>query len=315
MKVEKKNSGIKNAVVVAMTIVVGVGLVLLRDNLSGSESFGYADALYAPTVTQLELSEDVGMISVTYLGPSVLGKSTIDISAQSLDLDKEYVFTSERSSEFTYCIQTQSGERLVTDSSVTRWGDSYNTDTELAESIYFPLFEPGRHSVSAVFFRGLPSNSGGHIPIGDQYSVSFEISVPKRSSSDFDICATRVFQSPINDRGGFTLYLRSNYGKSLPWLDLDSIVLERKTQMGYMLVAEANGKTAYVYGADGTQYYKVEVKNPWEDAVYSDAAVYPMVVLQGINFEDEYLATMDFVENPDGTGERYTLQLRLKFSE
>lgn len=162
--------------------------------------------------------------------------------------------------------------------------------------IEFPMSDPGKYKIIGYFRE-----------VGQEeiHSINFTVEVPERTNRDYDLCGMWIVSEPAkyDDRifGYAAVRLRSNYGAPLPYLDTESIRVR-------------NGDAElFVWEISPKPYHRRIVDSfPFGT---QDIADYYTIGLRDIDMEEEYILSMQFTENEDGSGERYDLTLRLQFGK
>lgn len=268
-------------------------------DFSESLSFGYDDMVYgvgAPTVSVFD-NEGGARINAEVVGYSFDGEPTLDIRFTSKDPEKEYV-------GYGYEYASWNEER-------GQWRYEFSTAHHEDER------QP--HSTNSTVpkrFRVFPQIPGRHIiemsfrePAADmEYYVRLELEFPQITRNDVDVCAVEVYPPTGESDAGFSFVLRGNIrGRAnLPYLDVGSIVVERKTRFGYEHVGdEFDSENPVAYLGDGAS---VNISS----SDYHIARTYPNIMLRGID-AGVYRVTMELTENSDGSGTRSRLALHLDF--
>lgn len=160
---------------------------------------------------------------------------------------------------------------------------------------------------------GADSDGGIYSSVGDVIPLTFQVENPTATDKPFDV--VNVAQG----RTAAVVWLRLNddsYG--MPYLDSASCVVERRVGAGYEKIApdEIREPGEYDYRLEGRRFYAIDITTRSELALGADMAAFPVMLPDEREpVGGEYRLTLEFAENEDGTGERYTLRLRLKFPE
>ncbi len=184
--------------------------------------------------------------------------------------------------------------------------------------IRFPLHEPGTYRIT--YYYRAAEYDGGYMgwTYSEPRSISHTVTVPEASGRKFDLISADIGAHEITDDGSFVLYIgalcRSNDG-AVPYQDLLATRLEVYSA-GRWAPAPSDGYSAV------TGLRDEESENPF----YSPSAYYTEDPFTGedvtnvicgtaeVTLSDpsaRYRLTMEFCENPDGSGERWILTLYL----
>lgn len=168
----------------------------------------------------------------------------------------------------------------------------------------FPIHEPGTYRLTYKM-----RESTGSYSTGDTlYSVSHTVTVPEATDSRFDILSAEL------DASGVHIAIRSNTPGAALYLDRARGTIEKKTDGGgYTNITDTDvGSSMSLLREDdvGRYYDTATVPNEFG---YDDL----FMLRQPLTLADagEYRLTLFFTQNPDGTGEQYTLHLNLKYGE
>ncbi len=182
--------------------------------------------------------------------------------------------------------------------------------------IRFPLHEPGTYRIT--YYYRVAEYNGGYMgwTYSEPRSISHTVTVPEPSGKKFDLISADIGAHEITDDGSVVLRIgalcRTNDG-TLPYQDLLATRLEIYSS-GRWAPAPSDGYSAV------TGLRDEESENPF----YSPAAYYTEDPFTGedvtnvicgtaeVRLADpsaRYRLTMEFCENPDGSGERWILTL------
>lgn len=182
--------------------------------------------------------------------------------------------------------------------------------------IRFPLHEPGTYRIT--YYYRAAEYFGGYMgwTYSEPRSISHTVTVPEASGKKFDLVSADISANEIAYDGSFVLRIgalcRTNDG-TLPYQDLLATRLEIYSS-GRWAPAPSDGYSAV------TGLRDEESENPF----YSPSAYYTEDPFTGedvtnvicgtaeVRLADpsaRYRLTMEFCENPDGSGERWILTL------
>lgn len=191
-------------------------------------------------------------------------------------------------------------------------------------TLAFPLHEPGEYRFTYYLrkfsYDGLSYSTGEEL-----YTVSHTYTVPEPTDSKFDLILPDFYlpfggsQSGTRQDVRLAVLIRSNDG-TIPYQDLSATRLEHFSGGEWTEVRD-DRRTPVV-----TRQYDTEAENPdISSAKY--VTVHPFTGEEVENLfcgtaefyipdtRLRYRLTIEFVENADGSGERYPLQLDLDFSQ
>lgn len=180
--------------------------------------------------------------------------------------------------------------------------------------VVFPIDEPGKYRLTYYFRESIDSNWVSPYTTGDElYSISHTVTIPKATDKPFDIIALQLnaFHYHKDEQGVWTAnvdyVIRPNFGGTL-YPDDARRTLEKLVDGEWVEAPVPAGKKYALYTcADDYEYRYLSSTWRKDDNIKEGFMFY---------FNDpngEYRIKLDYVENEDGSGERYTLTLRLKF--
>lgn len=167
---------------------------------------------------------------------------------------------------------------------------------------YAPIFaDPGDYRVTLYFRK---CDESGSAVDGDIHRVSFETSVPEHSEKPFD-----VIQAELSTDGVFpqvTVLVRQNdRSKPLPYIDRSSFTLAYEDGDKLVKVEPRKDTDSVAFCPDGGS-------RDGAFAEYSFGLYYPV---EEFDLTKTYRMSVELSSNEDGSGEQYTLTLRLRFEE
>ena len=171
-----------------------------------------------------------------------------------------------------------------------------------------PVNDPGTYRIT-VYFRELLSREYYRYATGDElYHVTFTITIPEASKKPFDVISMRIDGYGYWDRvSAAHIAIRMNGEKNI-CMDLAMGTLEMFKDGEWVDVTHHLQKLTEEDIAQGAYRY---IGDLWRNGnVYHCSAHF-----NAIDIEYEHRLKLEFCENDDGTGERYTLTLRLRFDE
>ncbi len=195
-------------------------------------------------------------------------------------------------------------------------------DDALSFACTLPLWEAGRYRATIVLreYDIEQKCSGDGV-----YELNFEYNIPERSGGAMDV-AYAVLETDERICDGETvgllkLCLLAN--GNARYVQPDSIRFERDGITDGLSVSTVNGTADILMESYVSQYNSISAH---PSAFYADGVevdeesrlsvvTLPAMVLRGWERGEEYRLSMTFTENPDGSGEQYTLTLRLRFDE
>lgn len=313
----------------AGAIVALVSFAFLRP---ASGDFGFADKLYTPShygYTPVRLSGDTHLIeAIELIGLDfndifpvmrIRIKPADDAPLLYIPLRSSHVLIERRTPQgFEYVTEVGTGYG-ITD---LRYYHTIDEDDEFYEYwIDFPIMsEPGEYVITFRFQAAAPENEYGY-SIREDGEVSFPFSLPSTDRvADAALVSVRHLGRPMVMVG-----LRCN--EDTLYLDRETIRLEQRTAAGYEAITLPDGSAPLVVGGGYGDERYVVYDYAWRsrdpdtgERIPEPFCVYPSIVFEfdGVaefDPEAEYRLTLDFVEDPDGSGERYALPLRVSFSQ
>ncbi len=328
----KRNGSFKyysKIAVLALAIAGFMAIVLsFQYRQDAKEPFGYADRVYGLNCFELD-GESSYFTSIRSCG---IGRTDSETSGNTLSLvlipaDGKHLLLGENSDlpnvsfcdfgdhagkiekivddEWQYvCEVTRSGTYTAQGRADGYWALDYDDNPNIPNFIMgAPIFEnPGRYRVTLEFHE-LEKRGNTYRRDSKPHFVSFQLTVPDYTSARFDIVDVGILQS--GNYPCFQISLRSNDGSAHPFID--SNLFE---------VSHVSGNTTTHIKQDGDAIVLASDNGAWGS---SDIGVYS---LMGINIpidefdtSGKYVVKIGLSSNPDGSGERYTLTLNLRFEE
>lgn len=179
--------------------------------------------------------------------------------------------------------------------------DEVVTEDYIASTL--PLYEPGRYRAMYTIRDYLPGEHevcyNGSTGEGE-YEVGFEFTVPENRSTCGSLVAAELIVSGKDGAAELSFAVRT---------EGDPLYILPET----MRLERADETDASSERSELVRYYDNLLQQFPSVNRYMTAIEHIELVVWIPGYEYIFLA--DFTENPDGTGERYALQLRLKFSE
>ena len=181
--------------------------------------------------------------------------------------------------------------------------------------INFPTEEPGTYRLT-YFFRESISSENGHYTTGEElYSISHTFVVPEPTQKPFDIVGTSGFFWGYEEenyyRCTFSLAIRPNNGGTL-FHDRARNRLEVLENGRWTEAPIPEGFDFAVEGREETDKWRYD---DLTDFTHERNVLQTESLHLNITDRDaEYRLKLEFVENGDGSGERYALTLHLKFT-
>ena len=204
-----------------------------------------------------------------------------------------------------------------------RWGNAW---------ISMPFWEPGHYRVNLVAREYHPAEGEEDIAhLGSNsdsvYIISFEYDVPELNGEPMDVLSTKMWDATReNDTiAGLNAILHAN--AAARYIQPDTLRIKRLDDSGELvtdgtqIIASYGGNLEteivrqYEHWLRGWEW---ETERGYYDDKPYDMDIYLATVPLSLGFKGwepggEYVFSVSFTENPDGSGERYELVLRLKF--
>ena len=169
----------------------------------------------------------------------------------------------------------------------------------------FPTHESGTYRLTYK----MRENTGSYSTGDTLYSISHTVTIPEATGSRFDIVSVDYI-----DQGGVYVAIRPNMDDAALYLDRARGTIEKKSDGGgYTDITDSDiGSSMSLLREDDVSRYYETSAEPRRYG-YDDL----FMLRQPLALEDagEYRLTLFFAQNPDGSGERYTLRLNLKFDK
>ena len=203
----------------------------------------------------------------------------------------------------------------------------------------FPYWTPGRYRVTMFARDYIPTEEKRYENVavdrfgssGDElYEFCFEYDVPERTDAPIDVMLVHLETGENRLTGEpyavLNASLRAN--GDIRHIQADTMRFERlDPKTGEYEEVTVEDGDAIMDFMDYWPYWEnvkwiresIE-KGRYDDVKYDmedrlSTLALQRTVLQGWNTEDEYRLTVDFAENVDGSGERYTVAIRLRFTD
>ncbi len=293
-----------------------------------------SEALYVPTRTHLDLTGDNQLISAELSGFGANAVDNISVDFDVIDPEKCYVFTTSKYRYGSLKHESQTPNVLTE----RRDGDKWVTLPEYCDyarypflfgsdrpwilsskgvtfNIPFPVSQPGDYRVTVRFRENTAvRKTSDNVTTGDDlYSVAFELSVPAPSDAPMEVCFVNIGETKYDDIRKLSFKVRTDGELLPPFLDMDSLQLLRQSGNRFVAAGDIDdGGVEIVYRPSTSPRFYRELLD-WSGS--GSYCAYPDVALYGVNTEDTYQFRATFTENEDGSGERYTLTLNLRFEE
>ena len=251
------------------------------------------------------------MIDATLLGMGVDGARTMAISVKSSNPDKSYAFTASKL-EHGFKVGVSDSPDILAE----RWnGESWSPldDVQYVPTLlnfkkttkpqiiadyailefFFPIDVPGRYKLT-LFFREYETDSLS--TVGDMLDISFEVEIPEADGSRYNLYS--VYTKYVEETGAGIVELLIKSGDEMThlYLDIESI--------------DALGKDAEILYVRPEQKFFRDICE-WNDQYCH----YGVIGIPEVDRAETCPLTLHFTENPDGSGEQYTLTLNLRFDE
>ena len=163
---------------------------------------------------------------------------------------------------------------------------------------------------------------------GDElYEFQFEYEVPKRSEEPLEVMLLHLEIGGSDMTGATAAILNASLraNENIRYVQPDTMVFERRDPLTGRYTEVVSDSKYGAFWFQNTRTY-INAERRLRESAESGSLNYdieemlttiPMynVCLFGWNTRDEYRLSVDFTEHEDGTGERYTLTLRLRFDE
>ena len=174
----------------------------------------------------------------------------------------------------------------------------------------FPIHEPGTYRLTYKMRESISAKGSAYTTGDTLYSISHTVTVPEATDSKFDIVSADYI-----DQAGVYVAIRPNIDGATLYLDRALGTIEKKTDRGgyddltYMSTSDT--KLSLLSLDDANRFY--DTSSEPRKYGYDDLFMFR----QFLTLEDagEYRLTLFFTQNPDGSGEQYTLQLKLKYDK
>lgn len=320
------------AIVLTIAIFAAIAVCFLRPG-DLNPDFGYADIHFSSDddSRKLSLSGDSDRVEARFIGVGDDGGRTLSVCFWAKDETKTYAFTSSEYANGALIEKTDIPDILVERSGNGCWercddvrytpvmslpmtaSNRRNVvDAPTILNFFFPIDIAGKYRVT-FFFRECaePHCTASNLSTaGELLSVWFELSVPVKTAFEYDVYSPYIKYVEETGAGIVELLIRSNREQPLPYLDKRSIALFRETQQGQDYAGSyLDGGVQVLYLSDEALFWR-EVCG-WE----ASFGYYGTIALPDASRSDEYVLKMTFTEHPDGSGEQYTLTLRLRFTK
>lgn len=212
------------------------------------------------------------------------------------------------------------------------WPTEQKTPEEYNSEMNLPYRAPGRYRVTMFARDYVPKMDDPYISYegssGDRmYEFQFEYEVPERSEEPIEVMRLHL-ETGVNEMTGevtalLNASLRAN--GNIRYIQPDTMAFERRDPLTGRYSEVVSDSKYGAFWFQNTRTYINAERRLRESAesgslnydIEEVLSIIPMynVCLFGWNTRDEYRLSVDFTENVDGSGERYTLTLRLEFDK
>lgn len=174
------------------------------------------------------------------------------------------------------------------------------------QNYYVPMPALIDKSIVTLFYReGVIDEMGNIDSVGDIKSSSFEWKSRPHTNKPFDVMEVSFFKETGNPD---VLWIRKNGDLELPYLDISTMFYERLIDGEWVRCI-----SGYNYHSESEARFDSGVRYNDYGEAFTDTAGYR--IWAGQLSPGDYRLNAIFYENPDGTGEQYTLTLNLRFDE
>lgn len=184
-----------------------------------------------------------------------------------------------------------------------------STSVGYTMSFNFPYNDPGTYRMTH-YFRESVSELSYHYTTGDElYSISHTYTVPEPSDKRFDllsVAAYTYYDSADTHIPHIYMLIRVNEGERI-YLDRACGRIEKLVDGNWVDIT----RPEYLDDDDSRRRYHGHYREGDGSDVFETWFDYFVID----DLSADYRITLEFVENEDGSGERYTLQFRMNFSE
>ncbi len=189
-------------------------------------------------------------------------------------------------------------------------------DSEIYRSIAatMPEYEPGATYRLTYYFREMLSWDR----YSDQlYSVSHTVKIPAPSDKRFDLITPGLeVYGDGSGIGRIVPVIRVNWGEA-PYVQQHLCTVEKRQGSSWVQALNRFGEPAFVWRHEEDRIYKqMQARTLKQVSTDLDGEYYQIAISVSISVDDAdalYRVTIPFTENLDGSGERYTLTLNLRF--
>ncbi len=305
------------AIVLTIAIFAAVAVFFLRPG-DPNPDFGYADRVYTAFAQPLELVEGDDVFELSYCGTSV-GYINAGFSVRPNDGSRAYTLSGGMWMNSRYLSSSEDRDGYVTQQIDGEWVTIYDigwvgsypkAESHLIDGavskvgFHVPLPALADSSQVTLFYRDCDVDAeGGVTTCSELHSLTFQWEPLPRSNKPFDVVELSFFPNGNPD----VLWLRANGNAALPYLDQASMCYEKLTDGKWVQCP-----SEYEYSSEATRY-SMGARLEYAHERLTDTAGYR--VWAGSLEPGDYRLTATFTENEDGSGEQYTLTLRLRFDE
>ncbi len=185
--------------------------------------------------------------------------------------------------------------------------------------VMLPEYEAGATYRLTYYFHEVDDTWGYRSD--ELYSVSHTVTIPKSSNRRFDLASAGVVSKWVEEYGGgmqIAPIIQVNYGE-VPYVQQHLCTVEKREGSRWVKAMCYNGEPAFVWRHEEDRIYKqMQVRTLKRVSTNMGREYYQVAVSVNISVNDIdalYRVTIPFTEHLDGSGERYTLTLNLRFEE
>lgn len=327
-----KMTGVKKRFLcIALVALVSVTLFLVTD-VSIEKTYSFSNQLCAMHPGILTLcGKDAALFEAEIFKPRDSANIQLRTGMRIYSVKSGFSYSFERDHSFSteimakrlsdgawkdYCEVTLGNVDVSQDMFAHRHIISHRTDT-LCEDLYLtlPLWEPGRYRIDMRLYEYDKANRCTTDVARDIY---FEYVVPEISNDLLEPLQIDFYESflPNGESSGYAylgLALRAN--AKAQYVQPSSIKFEKRVLWGYVPVYMELDSAAQ----EGLDYILARYMERTGDQSYRYGEVYCIsldtLMIKGWQEGHKYRLSATFTENPDGSGEQYTLTLQLRFDE
>lgn len=165
--------------------------------------------------------------------------------------------------------------------------------------------EPGLYRITHYFREDISRELHDYETGTELYTVTHTVEVPEPSGKPFDIYGVMLWNYAPHSDNYRQVAIHFNFGEKDVYMDRARMTLEKRVGLRWVEVEDVSEDEPSVWS-------RAAEDDPADRRyhAYHMACIFPYI-------DDSaavYRLTLEFVENEDGSGERYTLTLDLKFS-